>query len=75
MFHVKHFKIILLFVGGEKIKIANCTEVFFKKRRLPFFFILIQKTAEKVQNNDDKRDKTVKIKQIVINRNEHENCF
>ena len=45
-----------------------------KKQRLPFF-LLIQKIAEKVQNNDDKRDKTVKIKQNVINRNEHENCF
>ena len=36
---------------------------------------LMQKTAEKVQNNDDKQDKTVKIKQIVINMGKNEHCF
>jgi hypothetical protein len=72
---VKHFKIIFLFVAGEKIKIANCVEVFAKKNKGFCFFIIIQKTAEKVQNNDDKQDKTVKIKQNVINRNGYENCF
>ena len=37
--------------------------------------ILFKKTAEKVQNIDDKNNKMNMIKQIVINRNGNEYCF
>ena len=43
MFHVKHFKIIFLFIAGEKNKIANCVEVFFKKTKTSVFLSLFKK--------------------------------